>query len=65
MKAKTRWGSIAPRHTIPEGSLPAPKAELVAVVRTEFVDPSGIANYFRICDLTKVVDGELVSDCFA
>ena len=29
------------------------------VVLTEFVDPSGIATYFRLPDLTRAVDDEL------
>ncbi|MCP4641098.1 MAG: hypothetical protein GY851_11720 [bacterium] len=31
------------------------------VVLTEFVDPSGVATYFRVADLTKAVDDELVA----
>jgi hypothetical protein len=34
-------------------------------VLTEFVDPSGIATYFRTPNLAKAVDDELMSDCFA
>ena len=32
------------------------------VVLTEFVDPSGVATYFRIPDLSKAVDDELTSE---
>ena len=32
------------------------------VVLTEFVDPSGIATYFRISELSQAVDDELMSD---
>lgn len=31
------------------------------VVLTEFVDPSGVATYFRLPDLSKAVDDELVN----
>jgi len=30
-------------------------------VLSEFVDPSGIATYFHVPDLTKAVDDELTS----
>ena len=48
-------------QALPPGANTAP----VTVVLTEFVDPSGIATYFRIPDLAKAVDDELMSDCFA
>jgi hypothetical protein len=35
-------------------------AATLDVVLTEFVDPSGIATYFRVPDLTRAVDDELV-----
>jgi len=35
------------------------------VVLSEFVDPSGIATYFLIPDLTMAVDDELMGNCFA
>ena len=44
---------------------PGTNAVPVTVVLTEFVDPSGIATYFRIPDLDKAVDDELMTDCFA
>jgi DUF1680 family protein len=44
---------------------PGANADPVTVVMTEFVDPSGVATYFRIPNLTKSVDDELMSDCFA
>jgi uncharacterized protein len=36
-------------------------AAALDVVLTEFVDPSGVATYFRVPEGTKVVDDELVS----
>jgi len=44
----------------PAGS-PAKDAAPLDVVLTEFVDPSGIATYFHVPDLTKAVDDELTS----
>ena len=35
------------------------------VVLSEFVDPSGIATYYPIPDLTEAVDDELMANCFA
>lgn len=35
------------------------------VVLSEFVDPSGLATYFLIPDLTVAVDDELMGNCFA
>ena len=48
-------------QALPPGTNAAP----VTVVLTEFVDPSGIATYFRIPNLAKAVNDELMSDCFA
>lgn len=48
-------------QALPPGTNAAP----VPVVLTEFVDPSGIATYFRIPNLSKAVDDELMSDCFS
>jgi len=54
-------GRMVTVQALPPGTNAAP----VTVVLTEFVDPSGIATYFRIPDLTKAVDDELMSDCFS
>jgi len=35
------------------------EAALLDVVLTEFIDPSGVATYFRVPDLAKAVDDEL------
>jgi DUF1680 family protein len=44
----------------PEGDLKTPAT--LDVVLTEFADPNGIATYFRIPDLTKAVDDELIAE---
>ena len=44
---------------------PEANADPVTLTLTEFVDPSGVATYFRIPDLAKACDDELMSDCFA
>ena len=44
---------------------PEANADPVTLTLTEFVDPSGVATYFRIPDLAKAGDDELMSDCFA
>ena len=54
-------GRMVTVQALPPGTNAAP----VTVVLTEFVDPSGIATYFRIPNLSKAVDDELMSDCFA
>ena len=36
-------------------------AATLDVVLTEFVDPSGMATYFRVPDAAKTVDDELLS----
>lgn len=50
VEAKGEWSKGAPH---------------VALTFTEFVDPSGIATFFHVLDLTQAEDDELVSDCFA
>ena len=54
-------GRMVTARALPPGTNAAP----VTVVLTEFVDPSGIATEFRIPNLAKAVDDELMSDCFA
>jgi uncharacterized protein len=54
-------GRMVMAQALPPGTNAAP----VTVVLTEFIDPSGIATYFRIPNLTQAVDDELMSDCFA
>ena len=50
VEAGGAWSKGAPRETL---------------IFTEFIDPSGIATYVHLLDLSKAEEDELVSDCFA
>lgn len=70
-------GEPVPDHSIrPDGRKVTVKARVEAagawskgaphetLIFTEFIDPTGIATYFRVLDLSPAVDDELMSDCF-
>jgi DUF1680 family protein len=50
VEAAAEWGKGAPHETL---------------TFTEFVDPTGIATYFHVLDLSNTLEDELVTDCFA
>jgi hypothetical protein len=49
VEAAAAWSKGAPSETL---------------IFTEFIDPTGIATYVHLLDLSKAVEDELVSDCF-